>query len=95
VSDGLSCTTGAFRKEYRATTARLADTAKSEKAVVRTVVSQIGVIRATSERVEVLAFVNQHKRNDDISGEQVDENRVTLVLVPVKGMWLVSDAEAI
>jgi Mce-associated membrane protein len=53
------------------------------------------VVSATPERVELLLYLNQYRRNMNITGEKVDQNRVVLTMVPVKGTWMVSRAIAI
>jgi Mce-associated membrane protein len=45
--------------------------------------------------VELLLFLNQYRRNANIDGEKVDQNRVVLTMVPVNGEWKVSGATAI
>jgi Mce-associated membrane protein len=62
---------------------------------VRAAVSAAGVVSATRERVELLLFLNQYRRNANIDGEKVDQNRVVITMVPVKGDWKVSAATAI
>jgi Mce-associated membrane protein len=39
--------------------------------------------------------VNQYRRNANITGEKVDQNRVVLTMVPVGGAWKVSHAVAV
>jgi Mce-associated membrane protein len=43
----------------------------------------------------VLLYVNQYRKNVNITGEKVDQNRVVLTLVSVDGRWKVSHALAI
>ena len=43
----------------------------------------------------MLLYVNQYRRNVNITGEKVDQNRVVLTLVRVGGEWKVSAAAAI
>lgn len=95
VANGQSFVTGAFATEYSQTTAALKPTAIAEKAVVRAAVSSTGVVSGRANRVEVLLFLNQYRRNANIDGEKVDQNRVVLTLVPVKGEWKVTAATAI
>ena len=45
--------------------------------------------------LELLLFLNQYRRNANIDGEKVDQNRVVLTMVPVKGEWKVAAATAI
>ncbi|MET7710576.1 hypothetical protein [Micromonospora sp. NPDC005413] len=58
-------------------------------------VSATGVVTATAERVELLVYLNQYRRNVNTAGEKVDQNRVVLTLVPVDGEWKVAKAAAI
>lgn len=95
VANGRSFVTGAFADEYNQTTNALKNTAISEKAVVRAAVSSTGVVTARADKVELLLFLNQYRRNANIDGEKVDQNRVVLTMVPVKGEWRVAAASAI
>jgi Mce-associated membrane protein len=87
--------TGQFAEEYAQTTTALKPNAVSEQAIVRAAVSASGVLSATPERVELLLYLNQYRRNTNVTGEKVDQNRVVLTMVPVKGIWMVSRAIAI
>ena len=95
VANGRSFTTGTFTDEYAKTTAALKDTAIKEQAVVSAQTTVGGVIDASPDRVEVLLYVNQYRRNVNISGEKVDQNRVVLTLTRVDDTWKVSGASAI
>jgi Mce-associated membrane protein len=95
VANAQQFITGDFAAEYAETTATLKPLAEQEQAVVRAEVSSAGVIDAGAERVEVLLYVNQYRRNVNIAGEKVDQNRVVLTLTLVDGEWRVSHALAI
>jgi Mce-associated membrane protein len=95
VANGRSYVTGRFADEYGQTTTALKATAVTEKAVVRATVSATGVVSARTDRVELLLFLNQYRRNANIDGEKVDQNRVTITMVPVRGTWKVARAAAI
>jgi Mce-associated membrane protein len=95
VSNGQTFVTGQFAQEYAQTTAALKASAVSEKAVVRAAVSAAGVVTARPDRVELLLFLNQYRRNANITGEKVDQNRVALTMVAVRGEWKVAQATAI
>ena len=95
VANGQQFVTGDFAKEYASTTAGLKASAEKEKAIVRAEVSAAGVVESATDRVEVLLYVNQYRRNANITGEKVDQNRVVLTLVPADGAWKVSHALAI
>ena len=87
--------TGAFAKEYADTTASLKATAAQEQAVVQAQVSAASVVESAGDHVDLLLYLNQYRRNTNISGEKVDQNRVVLTLVRVGGEWKVSAASAI
>ncbi len=95
VANGKQFITGNFANEYAQTTATLKPAAEKEQAVVRAEVSSAGVVEASPDQVEVLLYVNPYRRNVNITGEKVDQNRVVLTLVPVDGQWKVSHALAI
>jgi Mce-associated membrane protein len=95
VANGQSFVTGPFAAEYGQTTSALKPNAVAEKAVVRAAVSATGVVSARKDRVELLLFLNQYRRNANIDGEKVDQNRVVLTMVPVRGEWKVAGATAI
>ena len=95
VANGRAFVTGTFADEYAETTAALKPTAVSEQAVVLAEVSATGVVRADAERVELLVYLNQYRRNVNTTSEKVDQNRVVLELSRVGGEWKVSRATAI
>lgn len=95
VANGRLFVTGEFAEEYAQTTSALKTTAASEQAVVLAEVSATGVVSADADRVELLLYLNQYRRNVNTAGEKVDQNRVVLTLVPVDGDWKVSGAAAI
>jgi Mce-associated membrane protein len=95
LANGKLFVTGDFANEYAQTTASLKPAATKEQAIVRAEVSAAGVVTASAEQVEVLLYVNQYRRNVNISGEKVDQNRVVLTLVPADGEWKVAHALAI
>lgn len=87
--------TGDFAKEYAQTTASLKATAQQEQAVVQAQVSAASVVESTGDHVELLVYLNQYRRNTNITGEKVDQNRVVLTMVRVGGECKVSAASAI
>jgi Mce-associated membrane protein len=95
VANARGFVTGQFAAEYAQTTSALKANAVSEQAIVRAAVSASGVVSATPKRVELLLYLNQYRRNSNVTGEKVDQNRVVLTMVPVKGTWMVSRAIAI
>jgi Mce-associated membrane protein len=94
VANGVLFVTGDFAKEYAQTTSELKAAAEKEHAIVRAEVSMAGVVEARPDRVEVLLYLNQYRRNINITGEKVDQNRVVLTMVPAVGGWRVAHAVA-
>lgn len=68
VSNGRTFVTGKFADEYAQTTAALKATAIAEKAVVLAEVSATGVIEAEPDRVRLLLYINQYRRNVNTAG---------------------------
>lgn len=95
VANGRGFVTGEFAREYAETTTALKPTAESEQAVVLAEVSATAVVHADADRVELLLYLNQYRRNVNTDGEKVDQNRVVLELTRVGGEWKVSRATAI
>lgn len=95
IANGQSFVTGAFAKEYATTTAGLKATAVKEQAVVQAQVSAVGIVDTAGGRVDVLVYLNQYRRNANITGEKVDQDRVLLTMVPVGKGCKVSKASAI
>jgi Mce-associated membrane protein len=95
VTNGQSFVTGAFAKEYATTTAGLKATAVKEQAIVQAQVSAVGIVDTAGGTVEVLVYLNQYRRNANITGEKVDQDRVLLTMVPVGKDCKVSKAAAI
>jgi Mce-associated membrane protein len=95
VANGQSFVTGAFAKEYATTTAGLKATAVKEQAIVQAQVSAVGIVATADTSVDVLVYLNQYRRNTNITGEKVDQDRVLLTMVPVGKDCKVSTAAAI
>lgn len=95
IANGRTFATGAFADEYAQTTAALKPTATKQQAVVLAEVSATGVVSAEPDRVELMLYLNQYRRNVTTAGEKVDQNRVVLTMVPVGGEWKVVKATAI
>ncbi|MDZ5444904.1 hypothetical protein U2F26_19500 [Micromonospora sp. 4G57] len=95
VANGRTFATGDFADEYARTTATLKETATKQQAVVLAEVSATGVVTSDTDRVELLVYLNQYRRNVSTAGEKVDQNRVVLTMVPVGGEWKVVKATAI
>jgi Mce-associated membrane protein len=95
VANGRSYATGTFADEYAQTTTALKANAVKERAIVRAAVSATGVITAATDKVELLLYLNQYRRNTNVTGEKVDQNRVVLTMIRADGGWKVSQATAI
>jgi Mce-associated membrane protein len=85
-----------FTAEYQRTTAKaVKPVAAKNAAVVKASVSAAGVVRAATDRVVVLAFVNQTTTSSRLQRPQVDQNRVELTMVRGEhGRWLVAGVRA-
>jgi Mce-associated membrane protein len=85
-----------FTAEYQRTTAKaVRPVAVKNAAVVKASLSAAGVVRATADRVVVLAFVNQTTSSSRLQRPQVDQNRVELTMVRHDdGRWLVAGVRA-
>jgi Mce-associated membrane protein len=95
VANGRSFAAGTFADEYAQTTAALKAAAEKEQAVVTAQANSAGVVSAGGDQVEVLVYLNQYRRNVNITGEKVDQNRVVLTMTRVDGRWKVTGAQAI
>lgn len=95
VSNGKGFVTGPFAKEYAKTTGELKATAIKEKAIVWSDVAAVSVVSATLDLVEVLLYVNQYRKNANITGQKVDQNRITLSMARVGKDWKVANASAL
>jgi Mce-associated membrane protein len=95
VANGQSFVTGDFATQYGETTTALKANALKEQAVVRATVSASGVVSASTDRVELLLYLNQYRHNANVTGEKVDQNRVVLTMIRIHNDWKVSAATAL
>ena len=95
VANAQSFVTGGFVNDYATTTTNLKATAVQAQAVVQSQVSAVGVVDASPAGIDALVYLNQYRRNVNITGEKVDQNRVVLTMVRVGGGCKVSAASAI
>lgn len=101
-ANGMAHVTGAFADDYAKQMDSLRDQAVKEKAVVVAPVSEVGVVGVDHggvfsfepKSVDVLLFVNQIRRNDNVQGEKVDTNRIVLHMVRADGMWKAASVTA-
>ncbi|WP_372728337.1 hypothetical protein [Nocardioides sp.] len=92
VEDATELMTDAFAAEYRQTVADIrADFVKARTELVMDVVAA-GVVRASSEQVQALLFLNQYvtKKGQETS---VTPYRALVTVVRADGGWLVQDIE--
>lgn len=95
VNNGKAFTTGDFTREYEQTTSALKPAVLSEQAVVRAEVSAAGVVTSSADQAEILLYVNQYRKNINIDGEKMDQNRIVLTMVRTADGWKVQAASAI
>jgi Mce-associated membrane protein len=95
VATAQSFITGAFGNDYATTTTNLKATAVAAQAVVQSQVSAVGVVDASPTGIDALVYLNQYRRNVNVTGEKVDQNRVVLTMVRVGSGCKVSAASAI
>jgi Mce-associated membrane protein len=95
VANARSFITGAFVNDYATTTTNLKATAVQAQAVVQSQVSAVGVVDASPTGIDALVYLDQYRRNVNITGEKVDQNRVVLTMVRVGRECKVSAASAI
>ncbi|HEY1179042.1 MAG TPA: hypothetical protein VGF17_23050, partial [Phytomonospora sp.] len=101
-ANGMAHVTGAFAEDYAKQMDALRVQAEKEKAVVVAPVSEVGVIGVDTggpfsfepKSVDVLLFVNQIRRNDNVTGEKVDTNRIVLHMVRADGEWKAASVTA-
>jgi len=88
-------TTGEFRKEYANTTKKLvSDVAPRYKAVLLAEVSEVGVVRASEDRVELLTFLNVQSTSTLATNPKITPRRLTMTMERVDGRWLVAKIDA-
>ena len=84
--------TSSFAEQYTATFDKtVAPPARTYRAQVRAEVKGSSVVRATSDRVRVLLFIDQTTRSTANPRPQVALNRVEFDMVRTDGEWLVDD----
>jgi Mce-associated membrane protein len=89
-------TTGSFRTDYQATTAKaVKQLAAQTQAVVVAKVVAGGVVSSSTDRVTVLLFVNQTTTSNRLSAAKTDLNRVQLTMTRSGSRWLVSALKAL
>lgn len=95
-SAAAALTTGSFRTDYQATTAKaVKQLATQTQAVVAARVVAGGVVSSTTGRVTVLLFVNQTTTSNRLSSARTDLNRVQMTMTRSGSRWLVSSLKAL
>jgi Mce-associated membrane protein len=96
IAAAAALTAQPFTGEYQRTTSTaVRPVATANKAVVAATVSAAGVVRAGTDQVVVLAYVNQTTRSSRLERPQLDQNRVELTMVRGSGgRWLVGGVKA-
>ena len=69
--------------------------AQQKKAVVKAEVVTAGIVRASTDTVVTIVYVNQVTTSSLSSGPKVDLSRVRMTLERVGGHWLVSKVDAL
>lgn len=89
-------TTGSFRTDYQATTAKaVQQLATQTQAVVVAKVVAGGVVSSSADRVTVLLFVNQTTTSNRLTSAKTDLNRVQMTMTRSGSHWLVSGLKAL
>ena len=95
-AQAAALTTGSFRTDYQATTAKaVKQLATQTQAVVVAKVVAGGVVSSTADRATVLLFVNQTTTSNRLSAAKTDLNRVQLTMTRSGSRWLVSGLKAL
>ncbi|SEC38491.1 Mce-associated membrane protein [Nocardioides exalbidus] len=83
--------TGSYREEYDKLFAVLEENAPQTRTKVSAEVVASGIVRASTDRVQVLVFVDRPTTNKLSSEPVVYKDQVTLSMQLVDGEWLVDD----
>lgn len=94
-------TTGKFRKEFEAQTARVKSIAPQQQAMVTGQVQKMGIEKASPDRVIALVFLNQQtvKATDVAKGDRAQrlpsQFTLRMTMQKVDGRWLVADLDVL
>ncbi len=84
--------TGPFKDDYtRLVTDTVAPAAKQRKLVTKTSVALASVVSADTDRVRILAFLNQTSQAQDTAQPVLTGSRVRITMEHVDGRWLVAE----
>ncbi|GAA4201043.1 hypothetical protein [Actinocatenispora rupis] len=95
VSRGKRYTGGDFAKQYAKSTSGLKASATKVRAIVTARVAATSVVSSSSDQVVLLMYVDQYRKNVNIDGQKVDQNRVLLTMTRQNGSWKVTKVTAI
>ncbi len=91
--------TGQLLTEYTASAQKLLPEAPSVKAIVTATVSGQAVVRAQSDRVSMLMYVDQESirqlKGEKSLSTRIDPLRIQLTMTKVHGRWLASELQPI
>ncbi|WP_371685512.1 Mce protein [Mycobacterium sp. MFM001] len=92
-TDVLDGATGEFKDMYTQSSAQLRQTLVDNKAAAHGNVIEAAVKSASTNKVEVVLFVDQSVSNAAAPEPQLDRSRVTMTMEKVDGRWLASKVE--
>lgn len=92
-NDVLSGSTGKFNELYTQSSEQLRQALIDNAAAAHGTVLDAAVKSATTNKVEVMLFVDQSVRNNKLPQAQIDRSRIVLTMEKVDGRWLVSDID--
>jgi len=92
-TDVTNGATGEFKNMYTAASAQLRRALIESHASAQGTVIDAAVKSATTDKVEVLLFVDQSVRNSASPAPQLDRSRVTITMQHVDGRWLASKVD--
>jgi Mce-associated membrane protein len=95
LAEAVSMTTGKFHADYQNILTKVVAPTAAEKRIDSVAeVTSVGVVRATRDRVVVLAFLTQRTTTNG-SAPSVIGSRVEVTMLRVGDQWLVSDLEPV
>lgn len=99
IEGAKALSTGQFLRDYSSTAQKVLASAPSVKGIVTATIADQAVIKAQSDRVTLLLFVD-HESVKQLKGQKtpttrIDPFRVQVTMSKVHGRWLVSDLEGI
>ncbi|GAB1813139.1 hypothetical protein MUNTM_21780 [Mycobacterium sp. MUNTM1] len=92
-TDVLDGSTGEFKDMYTKSSAQLRQTLIDNKAAAHGTVIDAAVQSATTDKVDVVLFVDQSVSNGAAPAPQLDRSRVKMTMEKVDGRWLASRVE--